>query len=97
MLSNLIGKSENKILNIGVKLFDFDTGLTRADISHIKNKVNYWEKRIIEVESYRNSPKYKEQSLLLIEEMMEDPVMNKMAKKFGVSGIKEIYKILSSI
>lgn len=93
-LSQIVGKTNSSIANIGLKIFDFDTGLTRFDISGIKSKSPYWMKQIEEINTISNGNVRSSESMKLIEEMLDDPGMCKIAKTFGVGGIKKIYSII---
>ena len=49
MLSEVVGHTDNDIVNILVNLGDFDTGLTRNDVSNLKSNGDYWIRRMNEV------------------------------------------------
>lgn len=53
-LSEIVGKTDNNLMNIAVNFLDFNTSLTRNDIKRLKNKKDYWIGRMKEVE---NMPK----------------------------------------
>ena len=80
MLSEIIGKSQNSVINISLSLFDFDTGLTRHDINHIKSSKDYWIKRINDVESINNAELKAQEYQKLVAEMLEDSSMKKICK-----------------
>ena len=90
-LSDIVGNTSSPIANLGLRLFDFDTGLTRYDIVNLKQKSPYWAKRIKEVESIYNANEKSQENARLIEEMLADPTMQKIARKFGVGNIDKIF------
>jgi hypothetical protein len=96
-LSDIAGNTNSPIVNIGLKLFDFDTGLTRYDIANLKQKSPYWLKRMKEVDKIQNEGEKSEENLKLIDEMLSDPSMHKIAKKFGVGGFKKIFLVTNSL
>lgn len=86
MLSEIIGKSQNSVLNISVSLFDFDTGLTRHDIDHISSTKDYWIKRINEVETINDVEERSKANEKLLAEMLDDPTMKKVCKGLLIKG-----------
>lgn len=97
MLSEIVGKTDNSLANIAVNIFDFDTGLTRHDISQLKSKKDYWVKRTNEVESITDPTLKQEESLKLIDEMLEDPTMKKIFKGTLTLSSDLLDQILSSL
>jgi hypothetical protein len=97
MLSEIVGKTDNSLANIAVNIFDFDTGLTRHDISQLKSKKDYWLKRTNEVESIVDPTLKQEESLKLINEMLEDPTMKKIFKGTLTQSSGLLNQILSSL
>lgn len=94
MLSEIVGKTDNPAINIAIKLGDFDTQLTRHDISQLNDKKDYWLRRIHEVQAM-NDPDLQEQaSLILIDEMMKDPVLSKISKGILSLGTKFAFSII---
>lgn len=82
MLSEIIGRSEKPLENFLTDIFDFDTGLTRHDVKKLKQRKNYWLKRMNQVNEIEN-PEVKANELAkLYEEMREDKAMNKVLDKF---------------
>ena len=96
-LSDIVGNTNSPIINVGLKLFDFNTGLTRYDISNLKQKAPYWESRIKEVDNIYDPNEKRIKSIKLIEEMLCDPSMKKIANNFGVGGLKKIFSVLISL
>jgi hypothetical protein len=84
-------------VNTSLALFDFDTGLTRYDIYRLKEKAPYWKKRMETIASIRNADQQAKENAQLIEEMLNDPSMNKIANTFGVGGLRNIYSIIASL
>jgi hypothetical protein len=77
MLSEIVGHSEDPMINIFVNLVDFDTGLTRNDIKELKSNKEQWINRINEVETIYDPDLRGEASAKLLSEMMEDPILKK--------------------
>lgn len=82
MLSEVVGKTDNPSINLAVKFFDFDTGLTRSDIKHLDKNKDYWISRINELETIHNSEQKQQASIQLLSDMMDDPVLNKICTGF---------------
>jgi hypothetical protein len=78
MLSEIVGKTDNPLINIAIKLGDFDTGLTRHDIKQLIENKDYWLRRIKEVEAISDPTTKEHASYMLLDEMMEDPVLKKI-------------------
>ena len=84
--SELVGKQQNAKVSIMVNLFDFDTSLTRHDVTRLRKRSRYWERRIDEVNSIQDPAKWQVENEKLLAEMLEDPSMKKIAKKtLGIS------------
>jgi len=99
-ISQLTGDTGSSKANIFVNLFDFDTGLTRYDIYHIKKKSEYWNSRIQEVQSISNIREREKANDELVAEMMRDPSLKKITRKFfgfGVKSASSILQVLTSI
>ena len=79
MLSEIVGHSDNPAINIVVTMADFDTGLTRNDIKHLKDNKDYWIARIKEVDAIGDSDLKNQASLKLLSDMMEDPALKKIS------------------
>jgi hypothetical protein len=87
MLSEIVGETDNGIVNFLVDLGDFDTGLTRHDIKSLKSNSSYWCNRINEVDAIQD-PDLKEQAYSqLLSDMMEDPTLSKVCKIITVRGL----------
>ena len=97
MLSDLIGKDVGPMVSILINLFDFDIGLTRYDIHHLKSKGPYWVRRLQEVDSITDSGIRDEEVEELIAEMMKDPSLKKVIKKASSFGIDAVSAILMAI
>ena len=78
MLSEIVGHTDNPVVNIAINLGDFDTDLSRHDINVLKDNKDYWLARIQEVESIENSDLKEQASTELLSDMMEDPVLKKI-------------------
>jgi hypothetical protein len=96
-LSDIVGNTNSPIVNIGLRLIDFNTGLTRYDISNLKQKAPYWVNRMKEVDNIYNANEKSKESMRLMEEMTGDPTLRKIANKFGIGDIKKIFSVISSI
>lgn len=96
MLSEIVGHTDNPIVNIIVNISDFDTGLTLNDIKNIKNKKDYWIGRLKEVESLEDSEVKTEENLKLFSDMMEDPTMKKVCKSIHGRGLDFLNAFLES-
>jgi hypothetical protein len=97
MLSEIVGHSENDIVNILVNLGDFDTGLTRHDISNLKSNGNYWIGRINEVNAIIDPELQQQANIKLIADMMEDPTMKKVCKIITAKGFEFAVNIIETI
>lgn len=87
MLSEIVGHSENPVVNILVNLGDFDTGLTRYDIRQIESNKDYWINRIKEVEAIQDPGLKAQANTQLLSDMMEDPTMKKVCKNIIGKGL----------
>jgi hypothetical protein len=97
MLSEIVGHTDNSGVNMIVSLADFDTGLTRHDISQLKKDKDYWFTRIQELDTIQNNDLKEQASLKLLADMMEDPVLNKICKGFVKFGSDISFGILELI
>lgn len=97
MLSEIIIKPNDNLTNIAVNLFDFDTGLTRHDINHLKNNKDYWVARIKEVESIDNPELKAKANTQLLSDMMDDPVLKKIAQIITSFGFGVAINLLGTI
>jgi len=93
-ISQLTGNTGSARANIFINLFDFDTGLTRYDIYHINIKSEYWKSRIKEVQSISDINTREKANEELVAEMMQDPSLKKIARKFLGFGAKSASSIL---
>ena len=87
LLSEIVGHSENPVVNILVNLGDFDTGLTRYDIRQIESNKDYWINRIKEVEAIQDPDLKAQANTQLLSDMMEDPTMKKVYKNIISKGL----------
>jgi len=97
MLSEIVGHSDNDIVNILVNLGDFDTGLTRHDISNLKSNGNYWINRMNEVNAIQDSELQQQANIKLMAEMMEDPTMKKVCKIITTKGFEFAINIMENL
>jgi len=93
-LSEIVGHTDNDIVNFVVNLGDFDTGLTRHDKSNLKSKRNYWINRLNEVASIADPQLQQQANVKLLAEMMDDPSMSKVCKIITAKGLIFTSKIL---
>jgi hypothetical protein len=96
-IADLLPKSNNPLLTIGVRMFDFDTGLTRYDIYRLKSKAPYWTRRISELSSIADPDRKSDEEAKLLTEMLDDPVVKKLAERFGGAGIQQIQKVFGCL
>jgi hypothetical protein len=97
MLSEIIGKTDNNLLNIGLNLFDFDTGLTRNDINHLDSNKEYWINRLNELDSIKDPDAKAQANLQLISDMMEEPALKKIVKIVTTNGIGIVIKLMEAL
>jgi len=93
-ISQFTGDTGSARANIFVNLFDFDTGLTCYDIYHINNKSEYWNRRIKEVQSISDIRERAKANDELVVEMMQDPSLKKITRKFLGFGVKSASSLL---
>jgi len=97
MLSEIVGHSENDVVNIFVNLGDFDTGLTRHDLSRLKSNKDYWIDRIKEVETTSDPQLREDANIKLLADMMDDPTMKKVCQIISVKGLGFLANILETM
>ena len=78
MLSEILGKTTNPMINTLVNLGNFDTGLTRHDIKQLQNNKEYWLTRIKDVGAIENPDLKMQATTQLLSDMMEDPILKKI-------------------
>ncbi len=81
-LTEITGQPKNPFATIFLNLIDFDTGITRYDVYNLASKSDYWEMRIRYVESINNYQQREIENQKLLAEMLQDPSIKKIAKKF---------------
>ncbi|PKP45897.1 MAG: hypothetical protein CVT94_16420 [Bacteroidetes bacterium HGW-Bacteroidetes-11] len=81
MLSEILGKSDKPMENFLTDVFDFDTGLTRHDIKKLKERKDYWSKRMDDVTEINDPSLQASEMAKLYDEMREDEVMSKILDK----------------
>lgn len=96
-ISEIVGSTNNPTADILVNFFDFDTGLTRYDIYHLKSKSDYWNMRMREVSSMQDPQVRAIENEKLMAEMMRDPSMKKIVRKIFAFGGKSVMAILEAI
>lgn len=97
LLSEIVGQTDNDIVNILVNLGDFDTGLTRHDLNNLKSQKDYWINRMNEVNAISDPELQEQANLKLIADMMEDPTMKKVCKIITVKGFGFAVNMLETI
>jgi len=97
MLSEIVGHTDNNIVNILVNLGDFDTGLTRHDISNLKTNGNYWINRMNEVNAIADPALQEQANIKLMADMMEDPTLKKVCKIITVKGFRFALNVLETL
>ncbi|MBU1152563.1 hypothetical protein KKB84_01105 [bacterium] len=95
-LTEITGTPDNAVAGFFVNLINFDTGLTRYDIHNLSRKSEYWQKRINDVMSIQSPEKRNIENQKLLAEMMEDPSIKKIAKKFMSFGTEAVLSILQA-
>jgi len=96
MLSEIVGHTDNDLVNIFVNLGDFDTGLTRHDINHLKSNKDYWIDRIKEVEATTDPQLREDANIKLLADMMEDPTMKKVCQIITARGLGFLLNMLQT-
>lgn len=94
LISEITGKTQSAKANIFINLFDFDTGLTRYDVYHINKKSDYWNKRMREVQSISDMKERERANDELVAEMLQDPSLKKITRKFSAFGAKSAGNLL---
>ena len=97
MLSEIIGETDNSAINLAVNLFDFDTELTRHDISKLRENKDYWISRIKEVDLIEDSNLKTQSSTQLFSDMMKDPVLKKICSEILNMGTNVSFGLIESI
>ena len=97
MLSEIVGHTENDVVNILVNLGDFDTNLTRHDLKEIKSQKDYWINRINEVNAIEDPELRDQANTKLLADMMEDPTMKKVCKIITAKGLSFALNLLETI
>lgn len=97
MLSEIVGHSDNDIVNILVNLGDFDTGLTRHDMNKLKSQKDYWINRMNEVNTITDPDLQEQANIKLMADMMEDPTMKKVCKIITAKGLGFAVNVLETM
>ena len=95
--SQIIGHTGNPIVDVGIKFLDFDTGLTRYDVSRLRRQSDYWAQRIEKIYSIQDPHIREIENEKLLREMMHDPSMKKLAKKVFGGRTESLLKILRAL
>ena len=77
-LSEIVGHTDNPLANLAINFMDFDTGLTRNDLIHLKSNKDYWIDRIKEVDAIQDQDRKMQAGTQLLSDMMEDPTLKKI-------------------
>jgi len=96
-LNEIVGHTDNPLVNIAINLADFDTGLTRHDIKQLSENKGYWLQRINEVEAISDPNTKEHASYMLLDEMMEDPVLKKILSGVLNLGINVAFSLLGTV
>jgi hypothetical protein len=97
MLSEIVGETDNSAINLAVSLFDFDTELTRNDISQLHDHKDYWISRIKEIDTIQNADQKQQASIKLLSDMMDDPVLKKICSGILNLGTNISFGLIGSI
>jgi hypothetical protein len=98
-LSEVVGSTGNSTADILVNLFDFDTGLTRYDLYHLRTKCQEWSKRTEDIRRISDPSLQEAENTKLVAEMMQDQSFKKVAKKIlgmGASSTNALLRAVSS-
>lgn len=95
--SQIAGNTKNPYASIFINIIDFNTGLTRYDIYNLSRKNEYWQRRISEINEIHDIEKRNLENAKLLAEMMNDPSINKIVKKFTGFGTEATFSILQAI
>jgi len=85
-LSEIMGSSGNNTTDILVNLFDFDTGITRHEMSNLASKSKEWSERMRKIESIPDQEAKERERTRLVAEMMRDPAFKKLSQKLLSKG-----------
>lgn len=97
MLSEIVGETDNSAIDLAINLFDFDTKLTRQDISTLRENKDYWISRIKEVDTIQNPDQKQQASIKLLSDMMEDPALKKICSAILNLGTNVSFGLIESI
>lgn len=96
-LTEIIEPQQNAYSEIALKLFDFDTGLTRYDIYTIERKVKPWQRRYQWINSLQD-PKQRDLELnKLLLEISQDPVAAKFMARLSPLGPNGAFEALKGL
>lgn len=79
-MSEIVGQSDSAVVDIFVNLFDFDTGITRHEISQLSQKSKGWNLRMDEIMRIQDQTQRQAEHEKLVAEMMRDPAFKKIAQ-----------------
>lgn len=96
-LSEIVGHTDDSLTNIAINFLDFDTGLTRNDITRLKNQKDFWIGRMKEVENIQDPDLKIQANTKLLSDMMEDPTMKKVCKIITSKGFGFAINIIERI
>jgi hypothetical protein len=96
-LSEIIDKTDNPMVNLAVNILDFDTGLTRHDIKHLKNNKEYWIGRINQLDAIQGDNQKQEAVIQLLADFFDDPVVKKLKPNLTAFGANSSLEIIKTI
>lgn len=81
MFSEIVGKTDNAMANLAIKVFDFDTGLTRHDIKQLNDKKDYWIGRIKVLSEIQDADQKQQATIQLLADFLDEPAIKKLKSK----------------
>jgi hypothetical protein len=95
-LTQVVGQQTAPLAMLAVNLMDFDTGLTRYDVSVLEGKANYWRLRIRQIELMTDSQQ-QQASAILFKEICSEPAALKLIQKVLPLGNDVTVQLLKSL
>mgnify|MGYP001203910627 CR=1 FL=1 len=96
-LSEIAGRQENPYAEIALRLFDFDTGLTRYDLYTLQKKIKPWQRRFAWINSLPNRAQQDQEMNRLLLEIAQDPVAGKFLNRLAPLGQEGAFNVFSAI
>lgn len=90
MLSEIVGETDNSAINLAINLFDFDTELTRHDISKLRENKDYWISRIKEVDTIQNADQKQQAIRALYNMAIERKIIKEGTYPFSIYKVSKL-------